>query len=180
VAKPDALLDTCCILNLCAVDEPQAVLSQLPFRLFITASVEAEQISIRPSPDAKRHERRKIDLTPCISSGVLQRCKPETAEERNFYVKLALEVDDGEAMTLAIAATRQWAIATDDTAARSVARRLGLTMYSTPQLLRLWAVRTKADYQQIRVAIARIELLARYVPNPAMPDADWWIKHRQS
>jgi predicted nucleic acid-binding protein len=178
VAKPDTLLDTCCILNLCAVDEPQAVLSQLPFRLFITASVEAEQISIRPSPQAKRHERRRIDLTPCVTSGVLDRCKPETAEERNLYVELALEVDDGEAMTLAIAATRRWAIATDDTAARNVAKRLGLTMYATPQLLRLWAARTKADHQRIHVAITRIESMARYVPNPAMPDADWWIKHR--
>jgi predicted nucleic acid-binding protein len=178
VAKPDTLVDTCCILNLCAVEEPQAVLSKLPFRLHVSPAVEQEEISLRPSPDAKRHERRKIDLTPCFTSGVLHRCKLETADERRLYVQLAMELDDGEAMSLAIATIRHWAIATDDAAARKLAARLGLATYGTPQLVRLWAERSKADHQQISAAILRIETLARYIPNPKMPDANWWIKRR--
>jgi predicted nucleic acid-binding protein len=178
VAKSETVLDTCCILNLCAVDEPQAVLSPLPFQFFISPAVEQEEISIRPSPDAKRHERRKIDLGKCLSSGLLQRCKLETTEERDLYIKFAIEVDDGEAMSLAIAAVRKWSIATDDLAARKLANRVGLTMYGTPQLVRLWAERTNAADRQISAAIVRIETLARYIPNPGMPDIDWWSKKR--
>src|SRR5689334_22987882 len=97
VATRETLLDTCCILNLCAVGDPQIVLPKLPFDFYVSASVEREEISIRPDPDAGRQERRKIDLEPCFSNGLLKRCQPETVAERNLYVQLAIEVDDGEA-----------------------------------------------------------------------------------
>ena len=40
----------------------------------------------------------------------------------------AVDLDDGEAMALAIAAVREWCLATDDVAARKTASQLGVTV----------------------------------------------------
>ena len=178
MVRPDALIDTCCLLNLCAVDDPDRILPQIPVKWYLARSVEREEISIRPRPDAKRHERRRIDLAPCITSGILQRCEPESNEERELYVKLALQVDDGEAMPLAIACVRKWGVATDDVAAVAVAKDLGVWTMSTPELLRLWTNHIGAKPNQIAEAIQRIESLARFVPTSAIRAADWWQQHR--
>lgn len=178
MASADTLIDTCCLVNLCAVDEPERILPRIPVTWYLARSVEREEISLRPRPDAARSERRRIDLAPCISSGILRRCQPESEQERDLYVSLTLEVDDGEAMPLAIAHVRKWRIATDDAAAVAVARRLGVGTMSTPELLRLWADHTSATKQHISQAIQRIESLARFVPSTALTAADWWDKHR--
>lgn len=177
MAEPETLIDTCCLLNLCAVDEPHIILPQIPLRWYLARSVEREEISVKPHPLAGRHERRRVDLTPCISSGILRQCEPNSPEEQELYVELAAEVDDGEAMPLAIACVRKWGVATDDAAARGVAGRLGIMTLSTPELLRLWAGHTRAQPETVADAIRRIETLARFVPNATLPGADWWIKH---
>lgn len=177
MTRRDTLIDTCCLLNFCAVDQPQRILPQIPVTWYLARSVEREEISIRPRPDAKRDERRGVDLMPCITAGILRRCEPESDQERELYVKLASEVDDGEAMPLAIAHVRKWGIATDDAAAVAVAKRLGVWTLSTPELLRLWAVHTRATPQQVGQAIQRIETLARFVPSNAVSAAGWWKKH---
>ncbi|MFI5382275.1 MAG: hypothetical protein ACHRHE_23515 [Tepidisphaerales bacterium] len=179
MAKPDTLIDTCCLVNVCAVDEPASILPQIPLKWYLARSVEREEISIRPHPDAKRHERRRIDLSSCIASGILQRCDAESKDELELYVRLASKLDDGEAMPLAIAAVRKWAVATDDIAAIKVAHDLGVVTLSTPELIRLWARQSNADAMKIAEAIKRIETLARYVPSSKLAAADWWQNSRR-
>ncbi len=177
---PETLIDTCCLLNLCAVGDPYDLLPQLPFQWRIARAVLAEELSIRPRPDAKRTERQRIDLTRCLSTNVLVACEPQDDEERALYISLAMEVDDGEAMSLAIARVRKWGVATDDGAARRVAARLGVVTVSTPRLTKWWAEQTKADAEAIAVAISRIESLARYVPSPETDEFTWWASHRKT
>lgn len=178
MAEPETLIDTCCLVNLCAVDAPEQILSQIPLRWYLARSVEGEEISVRPRADAGRNERRRIDLAPCVSSGILLRCEPDSPQEQELYVKLARDVDDGEAMPLAIACIRKWAVATDDAAARTLARKLGVVTLSTPQVLRRWAEYAAVPAETISEAIGRIETLARFVPNVQLPEADWWAKYR--
>ena len=94
-------------------------------------------------------------------------------------MRIAIEVDDGEAMPLAIAAVRGWMIATDDAAARKVAADLGVVTFATPQLVRIWSQRVASGPEAIAQAIKRIETFARYVPNANLPDADWWASNHR-
>lgn len=178
MAEPETLIDTCCLVNLCAVDPPELVLPHIPLKWYLAQSVEREPVSVRPHRTAERHERRLVDLEPVIASGVLRRCAPESEEEVDLYVQLAVEVDDGEAMPLAIAAARSWGVATDDAAAIRVATRLGVITLTTPQVVRLWAEHSKLTPERISTAIQRIEELARFVPTARLPGAEWWNQHR--
>jgi len=180
VELPETLIDTCCLLNLCAVGDPYDLLPQLPFQWRIARAVLAEELSIRPRPDAKKTERQRIDLTRCLSTHVLVACEPQDEEERALYISLAMEVDDGEAMSLAIARVRKWGVATDDGAARRVAARLGVVTVTTPQLTKWWAEQTHADAATIGAAIGRIEALARYIPTQETEQYNWWTSHRES
>lgn len=177
---PDSLIDTCCLLNVCAIGDPSAVLRVMPARWHIARAAAAEEISIRPAADAQRHERRPIDLKPCFDSGVLTACEPQDEQEQAVYVQLAMEVDDGEAMSLAIASCRRWSVATDDLAARRVARRLGVQPVSTPELVNWWATRSGIDAPAVAQAIHNIETLARYVPAPTTPGFEWWQRAKRA
>lgn len=178
MATPDTLIDTCCLVNFCAVDDPERILPQIPVTWYLARSVEREEVSVRPRPDATRGERRRIDLSPCISAGILRRCELESDQERELFVALTMEVDDGEAMPLAIAHFRKWSIATDDAAAVRVARRLNVHTLSTPELLHLWADHNEATPKEISEAIRRIEVLARFVPPATLSGTDWWETSR--
>ena len=84
MADPDALIDTCCLLNLCAIDDLGVVLPQLPFIWHLASSVEREEISIRPTPTAGRTERaahRSVELcdsrlTPAMRASKQSRTGP--------------------------------------------------------------------------------------------------------
>ncbi|HXE51618.1 MAG TPA: hypothetical protein VN541_01315, partial [Tepidisphaeraceae bacterium] len=127
---------------------------------------------------AGRHERQKMDLRPCFDSGVFELCQISTPEETAFYVKLATQMSDGEAMSVAIASCRGWSVATDDMPARRAAAGLKVKAYCTPQLLRIWAESNGVPAVDVANAIEKIEVLARYVPRADLPDADWWSKRR--
>ena len=179
MARPITVLDTCCLINICAIDRPlEQVLGGLPFQMFVAAAVEREEISIRPSVTAAKHERRRVDLQPCIDSGLLNRCLPETDQERDLYVSLTLRIQDGEAMSLSIASSRGWAIATDDKPARRLAAELGVQVLGTPELVRLWAEASSLPKDLLAGSITRIEQLARYVPTADLPAFDWWSRSR--
>jgi predicted nucleic acid-binding protein len=179
VTVPEALLDTCCIINLCAIHRPpNQLFAQFPFRWKVAKAVADEEVSIRPHEAAARHERERIDLRPCFESGIFGLCDVGTEQEMELYIELAAEIDDGEAMSIAIASCRGWSVATDDMPARAAAAKRGVKTYCTPQLLRIWADTNRVEISEVSSAILRIERLARYVPHASLPEARWWARHR--
>lgn len=181
MSRSEALLDTCCIINLCAIQRsPVRLFAEFPFSWKIAKAVAQEEVSVRPHATAARHERLKIDLNPCFEAGVFDLCEPKTLQETALYVELAAEIDDAEAMSLAIASSRGWSLATDDMPARVAAARLKVKTFCTPQLLRMWADRNKIPHADVIDAIKSIEQLARYVPRYNLPDATWWKKIRSA
>lgn len=179
MSATEALLDTCCIINLCAIHRPPGQLfAQFPFNWKVAKAVAEEEVSIRPHETADRHERQKIDLRPCFESGVFDLCEVSTEQEMEIYVELAAEIDDGEAMSIAIASCRGWSVATDDIPARVAAAKRSVNTYCTPQLLRIWVETNMISTPEVSSAILRIERLARYVPHANLPEAQWWAKHR--
>ena len=61
-----------------------------------------------------------VDLSSLVDEGLVRVMALETPGEEATFVELAALVDDGEAITGALAAHRQCALATDDRKARRV------------------------------------------------------------
>ena len=100
----------------------------------------------------------------------------ETPDEEATFVELAAVVDDGEAMTGALAAHRQCSLATDDRKARRV---LGeqiptVPLLSTLELLKLWVDGAAVPDTELRAAVEGIRVGASYVPGPRAPLYSWW------
>jgi predicted nucleic acid-binding protein len=172
----DVVLDTCCLVNLAAIDGTLECLAVVGLTWYIPTAVQAEGIFIRSGTDTK--EVRQIDLIPSITAGIVRVCAPADEVEQALYVKLAMDLDDGEAMALAIAKSRGWKLATDDRKARNMAASMGVVVLTTPQLLERWASGTNKSKAETADAIRRIESLARFTPPDNSPGAEWWRNNR--
>ena len=82
-----------------------------------------------------------INLRPLVAQGLIRAVSPDSETEENSFVNFAAELDDGEAVTGAIAMHRNWGIATDDRKARRVFARTNphVQLLSTPELIKHWA-----------------------------------------
>lgn len=171
---PDVVLDTCCLVNLAAIDGTLECLAKFGLIWYVPTAVQAEGIFIRIDTDSRAVHR--IDLAAAVSTGTVQICALAGEEEHGLYVDFALSLDDGEAMALAIAKNRKWRLATDDRKARSKAQSVGVAALTTPELVQRWAAKTGYSEAQIADALRRIETLARFAPADDSDAAHWWRK----
>jgi predicted nucleic acid-binding protein len=175
---PSVILDTCGILNLYASGEFVPILTSLGHQWFLPAAVEKESQQYRqPDPDdLEELVIVPIDLLPAISGGILTRCDCENDQETDLYVQLAARIgDDGESMGLAIAKCRGWSVLTDDKKARRIAMELGVTVLSTPEVLKQWSEAAKPSHSQLSVALEAIERFANYIPGSNAAHYEWWM-----
>src|SRR5260370_31340417 len=100
---PDAAIDACCLIDLCASGQAEAILAATGVRWFLQAAVSREARYLHgPSPDdPSRLVQISLDLSNFFSAGLLTACDLEGAEEPQRFVQLAtLFRSDGEAMAL--------------------------------------------------------------------------------
>ena len=140
----NTVLDSCCLINLCAVGDPSAWMGNVGVIWHIPSSVLSEALFLRVADGPDALGKVRLDMTVYIDSGLIESCDTTAEPEVDLYVDLARELDDGEAMGLAIAHCRGWRLATDDTLARDKAGMLGVKVITTPELIRLWAHATEA------------------------------------
>jgi predicted nucleic acid-binding protein len=169
--QPELVLDADVLMNLVASGHPSEALAANGRRGLLCPRTEAEVIYLNPrSPGTPREV---IDLGPYITSGTLVRTVLDAAETAT-YVRLAAEVDDGEAQVLAVGLERGLVVATDDRRARRVAARLGVGLLSTPELILVWAAAPQTEAAAVAPAILDIEIRARYRPRTADPSRVAW------
>jgi len=173
-AAPDVVLDTCCLVNLAAIDGTLDCLASFALTWYVPTAVQAEGIFIRAAADSRVVHR--IELTTAMSAGTVQICAPADDTELALYVELAFSLGDGEAMALAIAKNRGWKVATDDRKARIKADAVGVSVVTTPELIQRWATHAPHSMADVANALSRIETLARFVPAEDSPGARWWRK----
>ena len=91
-------------------------------------------------------------------------------------MNLASMVDDGEAMTAAIAVHRGFAVATDDRKARRVLVEHApfVPLVSTLKLLRQWAEESSVAQSDLQPAMVTMRSGANYVPGERDPHYEWW------
>ena len=171
------IVDACCVINLYAAGNMLKLLPAVGIEWHIPMLVTAETLYVRkPDPDdAGKLVKEPIDLKPALDAGVLRACDVSSEEETALFVELAVALDDGEAMSLAIAQSRGWTLATDDRKARRLAGERGVPLLSTPELLKRWATATAASESEVGRALQNIQTYARFRPNSSLPEADWWL-----
>ena len=172
------LLDASCLLNLYATGSLREIAATLPCR-FAVADYVTEQEALYiwlPGPVETREERVPVDLAPLVSEDLVHVMRLEHLEEEVTFVDLAVSVDDGEAVTGALAFHRGCSVATDDRKARRVLgeRFPAVPIVSTLELLNLWAEDESVSNVELQVAMTRMRTGANYVPGHRDPLYEWW------
>lgn len=113
-----------------------------------------------------------------IEAGVLTVTEIASEDENALYVEYSRRLGMGEAMTIAIAQSRGWAIATDDRKARNVATATMVsspcTILTTAEIVRNWVEITTPRLAEAGRAICRIERIGRFRPSAGHALRGWW------
>jgi predicted nucleic acid-binding protein len=195
----DVVLDACCVINLYASDKilsgeaprskpprrkivllgssPQAKKLALDFKLYLPAKVkeEARYILQPDEDDESKLVKTDIDLGPMIQAGFLHECDLEGEEETELFVQIATKLDDGEAVCFAIAKSRGWLLATDERPTERLAKKHGVSIITTPELVKHWADKTKASEGDVAKVVWNIQTYAHYFPRKTLPMHSWWM-----
>ena len=175
---PSATIDACCLIDLLASGHAEAVLRACGYVWYLPVAVRGEVQFVRQTDptDPGKFSVVPVDLTPLISAGVLRMCQPDDLPELDRFTQYAtLFRSDGEAMCMALAESRGWLIATDDKKAIRIGQQSGLTVLSSPQLVKTWADNAHPDQPTLVKALQDIEVLAQFRPNSTMPACQWWL-----
>lgn len=175
MAAMDIVLDTCVLVNLCAACDPQRFVVGTGVVLHIPQAVAAEAVRLHVGSEAASSDPQEVELQQYLDSKTLMACALQGGQETELYVGLARDLDDGEAMALAIAKARGWLLASDDRKARRRAELLGLRVITTPEVMYQWAVATGVTDGMLRRALLNIQNIARFRPSPGFPQHEWWL-----
>lgn len=178
LVRPSAAIDACCLIDLLASGEMEAILRASGFAWQLPSAVQGEVRYRRQHDPAKPGKIVTVaaDLTSLIASGLLTVCDPATQKELDRYTYYATMFrSDGESMCLALAEQRAWVVATDDRRAIRVAQQAGLSVVSCPQLVKAWADATTPDQPTLVRILQDIQVFAQFRPNPSMPEYQWWV-----
>ena len=170
------LLDASCLLNLYATSRLLEIAAALPWQLAVVDYVtEQEALYVRIiGAYEEQEETVAVDLSPLIDEGLLLVLRLETPTEEASFVELAAVLDDGEAITGAIARNRGHLVAIDDRKARRVLgeKAPGMRLVSTLELMRQWCV--SVPVQEVGHALRAMQHRSRYVPGQRDPLYAWW------
>jgi hypothetical protein len=170
-----AVIDTCVLLNVLATDRVGEIVQIISPSRLICPGVSSESLYLRSAePDGPP---QAVDLGPLFAQSVFTACPLAGNPEEELYVGYSLELDDGEAMSLAMAHARNLALATDDRKARRLAGETApaISLISTPQIIRAWA--EDRDPAEVATVIRAIHGRARFCPSDDDPLAHWWNAH---
>ncbi|MBI4321879.1 MAG: hypothetical protein HY675_25575 [Chloroflexi bacterium] len=171
-------LDASTLLNLCGTGRLVSIARVLPCRLVVVDYVLKHEVLYirRRNAEEGEQERELVDLGPLIEQGLIEVVHLQGEEEEATFVDLAAVVDDGEAMSFAVAYHRGWAVATDDRKARRVfaQRAAAVPLITTLQLLRYWADWAGVQQAEVRNALLEMQFAASYLPSEQDPLYPWW------
>jgi len=170
-----AILDTCVLINLAASGEIADIVSTIRGATFICSAVQKEALFLRDDTEQSKMVPLQVDDVLAIAR--IRVCDLETEYEEEQFVTLAAELDDGEAMSIAIAANRGMAFASDDQKARRIFTELvpdPQQLHSTSSILKQWATLRSVPPPRLREALHRIGTRARFTPPRRDPNAAWW------
>ncbi len=159
-----------------------AILKSISKSVAVAAYVRDEEaLRIYSGHEGDESEKdEQIDLQPFIDCGLLIVVSPETEAENITFVNFAAALDDGEAVTGAIALHRNWSIGSDDRRATSFFAQHSphLQVISTPELIKYWVDTTNPPLEAVCAALQQIRVRARYEPNLRHKLYLWWQNYK--
>jgi len=172
--RSELLLDTCVVINLYATGRMSDILAQQPDGCLIADLVYAEALYVRRGGAGEdAGEREPVALDSIRTAGLLTVVSATEAEIATF-AELVFDLDDGEALTLALALHRRLVCVTDDRKARRLAGERGITLLSTLDLVHAWAIAAAVPDDALRSVLAAMRERAAYVPGRIHPLRPWW------
>lgn len=170
--KP-TIMDASSIINIAASGHAKEIMAIVSEQVFVCSYVRQKECLYLRGVNEDAVEI--IQLAEWQQAGILQDCELTALEEEQFLV-YASQVDDGEAMSLAIAIARGFTLITDDRKAQRLATSDGITLLTTPQILYAWAA---GQHPAIVSEVLRaVESRARYRPSEGDPLNAWWLSAR--
>ena len=169
------ILDACVLLNLIATGIIKDILTLIAQNSMVCILVKNESLYLRKENDI--NESELVDIDDLLNQGVIQLCDCETAMEQELFVNLVASLDDGEAMSLAIALSRNWHLATDDKKARRVFSENSQNkklLISTSDLIREWTENENSDDSVIKPILLKVERKASFRPPKSDTNLQWW------
>jgi predicted nucleic acid-binding protein len=172
---PPLLLDTCVVLSLYASQHIEEILQANQGPFLIAEAVRREALYIHVVVDGIR-EREPISLEPLIESGILAVVEPESEDELQSLIDYSLKLDEGEAMTCALALHRGYRIATDE---RKTINLIGhqVDIVGTLDLVQAWETTAAVAHAVMQEVLAAIEDRG-YVPGATHRHYEWWKRLR--
>jgi hypothetical protein len=172
------ILDACCVINLHASGRLDEIVASLHASVTIASYVYEQELSKTVvEPDAAdRQTEQGINLHSALALRIITLASLESEAEETAFVNLAVYLDDGEAITGAIASVRGWTVATDDRTAISFLRRQApsVQIVSTLELVKHWVDARQPSPDVIRAVLERIRVQAKYKPGRQHPLYVWW------
>ena len=173
------LLDASCLLNLYATGRLREIALTLPYQVGVADYVlEVEALyTVVPDPGGIGEQREPVNISSLLQEGTIEVMRLEQPEEQETFVDFAALLDDGEAITAAIAQHRGGLVATDDRKAIRVLRGQvpPIPIASTLELLHLWAQEGMVTDVELQEAVEAMRLGASYVPSIRDPLYAWWL-----
>ena len=177
------ILDGSCLLNLYATERFGDIAASREQVAVADYVLEEEALFIRREASADgEDDQLLVDLSPFVSEGLVEAMRLASPNEEATFVALAAIIDDGEAVTAALAVHRGCSVATDDRKARRVLSERAPTvpLISTLDLVAQWAETMSVPLLELRTALERMRSGASYVPGPRDPRYQWWLEVMQS
>jgi hypothetical protein len=173
---PTALyvLDACSLLNLVASRRFREI-ARATAATFAVSEQAAREIHYvrRGGGGADANELEAIDLKALQDSAVLSVVSVDTPAELATFVGFALEMDDGEAASAALAVHRRGTLVTGDRKARRVLgrRSRNTPVLTTTQVIKSWAEETAPDPRDLAHLLRDVEGRARFRPGRHDPES---------
>lgn len=162
-------------MNLLATGQAKDILGVGRYAFAICAAVQGEAIFLRPSEPQAQPELVRLEFL--VTPGILSVLHLGTEEEKTLFVDYASQLDDGEAMSIALAVSRGALLATDDQKARRIfveATQDATRLLSTSQILKAWVTSNAIGRDQLRTILLQVTLRARFSPARSDPEYQWW------
>jgi predicted nucleic acid-binding protein len=169
------LLDACAVVGLYATRRMDEIITVLGNPVAVVGIVANEsQYVFRGGDGDDAHDREPIDLVPIVTAGVLSIVSTGEEEELQTFIDLTQELDDGEAMTAALAIHRRAVVATDDRKAERVLTERGVPIRCTLDLIKTWTDQERLSPPDIRQILIDLRQRATYEPRRTHPFRPWW------
>jgi hypothetical protein len=172
-----AILDACVLINILASGRAQEVLTGSEYKFGVCTVVSKESISLRAADPKAPPDT--VELDPFVKSKCLMVYALTGDKEQRLYVDYAADLDDGEAMTLALAFSRGFTVATDDRKARRIFLEDAgdrTRLLSTPQILRSWSSRAGLTAVELKKLLLEVSRRGRFSPHSGDPEFTWWSR----